>query len=236
MKYISSYYRGEECGQASPGKESGALCGRASIVLQQVRCGNLPVFFAWVCGEKAAEDSAGAYMTGRLLDWFYKKITGLCRRGSWREMKAAEKSLTGEVEEIERELALWNAGKEDGEKGELTLAAGILCMGRSFLLYSKGQQRIYALNTRFLRPNLRLLSGESGQWQVKRGVLQSGIGILLGTESFYQGLTEEMVRECLEVGALSDELRVEKRLKELGEAVRINGNMEGKGAVLFCVK
>lgn len=253
MEYISSYYRSEEGGQALSCGEDNILCSRASVVLQQVRCGSLPVLFAWVCGERAAaetewaaertgtdkesayteEDSAGAYMTGRLLDWFYKKALGLCKRGLWPKMKAAEKSLMGEIAEIEEELALWKAGK--GGRG-LDSVTGILCVGSSFLLCSRGHQRTYAMNTRFLRPNLRLLTGESTSWQIRRGILQPGIGIVLGTESFYRGLTEEMVRECLEIEALSEVLRLEKRLQELGETENGNGRMEGKGAVLFCTR
>ena len=117
------------------------------------------------------------------------------------------------------------------------------------MLFHRGGQNIYQINTRFLRPNVKKIAGEGtevcgsggcGEGQerfcIKQGISQPGAGVLLATASFCSNLTEEMLKECMEMESLRTQRQLDKRLGELGREAEIRAKAaergKGLGAVL----
>lgn len=192
MNYLTSFYWTEGI-------------PNTSLTLQQAtrKRGKMPVVLACVCEEDAMtrEQGLGEHFCIQLTDWFYERALEQCSRGKEPDLSVLREELT--------ELAS-DAGFS---------AAGILCTGERFLLFYRGRQRICLLNSRFLRPNIKELSANTDRVSalvVEEGILQSKVGVLLGTENFYRGISGEEIRNCLKVDAICDEKRVNRRLLELG--------------------
>lgn len=204
MKFLSSYYK----------KQQEGAPGAVSILVQHVKCRKTRVCFACICADEAGR--RGEYGAVRLLEWFYAKGIRLCAGGGERAFQRAEEGLLSSLEEVLEELG--GIGKGRNREALPLQTAGILCAGCRFILFSLGRQRIYAINTRFMRANIKCLTRGTGQLYVKRGALQAGIGILLGTENFFESAGEETLLEVLTQKELRTQIQAEKRLKELGEA------------------
>lgn len=201
-----------------------------SLVLQQVICkkGSLPALLACVCTEKRQEDGmmakgTGGNFCGRLADWFHEEFLPGCLKGAAMDMGTAGSRL--------QQMAAHAVGEE------LTAGlsvAGILCSGEHFVLFYQGEQRIYLLNTRFLRPSVKCLTGhtDTGILRVQEGIMQQNIALLLATEPFYRVIPEQTWKECLNVRDIREERRAGKRLEELGEYGERQGGVH-MGAVLL---
>ena len=239
MKYVSSYYRKQE--EGAP--------GAVSLLLQHVKCGKIPVCLACVC--KAEEPQGVSYPASQLLEWFYKTGIRLCAGGDDRNFRRVKAGLRAMLEEWEKRPG----DCAEAVRKQVWHISGILCAGARFLLFYHGKQRIYVINTKFLRPHLKCLASEADSLCMESGILEPGIGILLATESFFDQVTEEMVRECLAQRDLCTQTRADKHLWELGETARArweeNAEAEeavkkqtqrkaeapaAKGAVLVCVR
>lgn len=193
MRYIASY---------SWHPEKACLQGD-SLLLQQLRCGRVPLLLACV--------SKGDFLTGRLLHWFYREGRRLCGKEKGKNVQEMQESLG---------RALRQACREEKSGSDF---AGILCVGSRYLLFYRGMQRIYLINTRFLRSNVKLLTGpnlggqeKTADFCTEQGVMQTDIGILLALEAFYREITEETLKECLERASISTKEQLTKHLGELG--------------------
>lgn len=233
MRYLASYYfkRQEKGAEAS-----------SSLLLQQASVEKMPVLLGCVCTTEGICGQYGEYITGQLLEWFYREGISLCRPNpeGWnpgeKRMRALKESLVRAVRKAEKELQV---------KASFS---GMLCAGNCFVLLQRGEGSIYLLNTRLLRSHLKcLVRGTDGGLMIKSGFLQAGAGVLLADEAFCRGLTQEMLRECLSVQELHTCLQLQKHLEELGEAVGRSqeekageegndGKRPGLGAVLFTVR
>lgn len=214
MEYMSSFYWQQEENAHNS----------TSLLLQQVMLGKNTVLLGGICTDKA--DNAGresSYLTGQLLGWFYGRGLTLFHKGGEKEMREMQKSLGEVLNRLSRELATCKNRKKIPVQNPGPDISGILCIGCHFVVFYCGEQRIYALNTKFLRPHMKCLAGgresvpDQGI-QMKYGILQPGVGILLATEPFYRYLTDDMLRECLAARQLRTQLQLDKRLEELGRA------------------
>lgn len=194
-----------------------------SLILQQVtrKRGKMPIVMACVCEENpaAGEQGTGESFCVHLTDWFHEYALERCSRVG----------KTG-LADLKEELA-----QMAGTAG--FSAAGILCVGEWFLLFYRGKQRICLLNSRFLRPNLKEISANTAESIIvmEEGFLQDKVGLLLGTESFYRGISEEEIRNCLAVNAVRNETQVNRRLEELGHFGE-SQQSGGRAAVLLMTR
>lgn len=191
MRFLTSFYR------QGPDPNS-------ALTLQQVLRdrGRMPIVLACVCGESGpgAEKGAGAAFCVKLTDWFHESALVRCGRKREPDLSA----LMGEVAQM--------------AEGSFS-TAGIFCVGHRFFLFYRGEQRICLLNRRFLRPNIRELSrrtDQTGEFQIEEGSLQGDVGILIGTEGFFHGISREDLAGCLTAEAIGDPGQAERRLEELG--------------------
>lgn len=217
MRFLTSYYRRGE----DPG---------SSLTLQQVMRvrGKLPIVLACVCGEDGPTEKSkrGAAFCVKLTDWFHDSALIQCGR-----RKEADLSIM--MEEVVRMA-----------EGCFSVA-GIFCLGHEFFLFYRGEQRICLLNRRFLRSNKKELSKSTdpaGALFAEEGVLQGDVGILLGTNAFFDGISSEELTDCLDAHAIKDQAQAERRLKELGccgeERISFGGENDpvGRAAVLVVAK
>lgn len=202
MDYLCAYYWQQE-GE------------KVSLVLKQLvlHDGGVPVVFGCM-----AEGGKGNFFTEKMTEWFHNSALLLCRRRE-EDTKVLEKSLLRQISDIPRK-----------PKSAMVL----LCVGNLFFLWGKGQQRIWLLNTRFGRPHHRCLldAGMVEDGEIVSGSLECGVGILAADESFLRKLTGEQIVNCLMLKELNQETKLQKRLKELGEAAARKGEKH-LGAMLI---
>lgn len=116
-------------------------------------------------------------------------------------------------------------------------AGMVLCIGECFLVWGMGGQRLWLLNTRFGKPHFRCLLHEEteGDSNVLSGILEPGVGLLSANMSLFAGVSKEQILDCLAVKKLDGELRLQKRLQELGEEAAGKGK-EHPAAVLVVTR
>lgn len=190
--------------------------GEAALVLKQLVFpeGNVPVVFACM-----AEGRARHELIESMTEWFYREALAYCAKGE-RRSGALEGSL-------EKQLSSCLDKTES--------AAVFLAVGSTFFLWAKGQQKVWLLNTRFGKAHHRALFSEEvlERGEMISGQMENGVGLLLATEAFGEGISPGQLDSCLAIKELNREKRLEKRLKELGDEGKRKGN--GHGAAVLVV-
>lgn len=211
----------------------------SSLVLQQLvyRRRKVPVLFACVCSVEE-EDRGNSYFAEQLLSWFHSKGRELLmvNRDNAAEVKI---HLQEVISQIDEELAENRRYLSLCSKTPVSVA-GMVCVGDSYVLFSRGSQKIYLLNYRFLQANCRrLMDAERGEVQENSkqlrmisGRMEQNIGLLLATADFGKGLEEAQIRECLEIKDLAKADACTQHLQELGQVSVQNGGQH-IGAVLL---
>ena len=217
MNYQTAYYWQE--------KGNGA-----SLVLQrfQRKRGKIPVVFLAICRTNNTP-GAGDFFQTRLLDWFRYQGLALCGRGTWADMDKMQTTLENTITSAMEEM------KEVCTPENMDFT-GVIGVGGTVLLFSCGEQRSYLLQRGFRNGRLYPLScgdlcdheygSKRHQFQIQRADIQPGIGILLGTQSFFAPYTEKMLAECMDISKLDTEEKGRKRLLELGKRAEEQGEKD----------
>lgn len=188
-----------------------------SLVLQQVyhRERRMPVVLA--CIQKNRQGENG--FSRELVDWFYGTGLELCSRYGEKRLEVIESGLYNFLAQ-----ASWE---------EMT---GILIIGQCFILFRQGMQKCHLLNTRNHNSKCRELAASQVDSKpgMENGILQRGVGILLESDSFYEGVSRSMVEECLNMRELRSQKQVEKRLEELGSVAREKYGNARRGGNALC--
>ena len=130
----------------------------------------------------------------KVADWFYEEGIYFCKRTS----------VTSETLLTQLQVQL---RKQREELNALT-GAVLFCAGEYFALWGSLGQQVILHNTRFGRPNVRLLA-EGQQEQFLCGKLQKGVGILVPAFKVGQQIGTAELAECLALKTLTDEKRLE---------------------------
>lgn len=209
MEFMAGYYRQRE--------------GCMALLLQHYICGGVPICLGCACGgDSSGAEAAGGLFTGRLLGEF----RGLSLREAVRKPERALRKM---------ERAVYRCRENCPAPRDFRMA-GILCVGESFLLFFQGGMRILLCNTGFGRPALREI-GETGKAEpeLRRGIMETGIGILLASDSFCESLPPESLQGCLSVRDIRDPRQTQKRVRELGSAAEERGG-RNMAAILLEVR
>lgn len=196
----------------------------ASLVLQQAyhKRKRMPVLLA--CIQKNGREKSA--FSGEAIDWFYGKCLELCNRNGEKGIKTVERAFTDFLKQAIQEKACDNSEFE---------VAGILIVGKCFVMFQKGRQRIRLINTRnhcsFCR-DIAIDGASVGGLCFQAGIIQKGVGILLTTDVFDENISCDMVQECLNVRELRTQEQVDKHLRELGSVAKKN-EKNSLGAVLI---
>jgi len=211
MEFMTGYYRQKEDSTA--------------LLLQQYVCRGVPVCLGCICGgENREAGMAAGLFTGRLLEDVRGLDLSRVVKKQAKFMKRTEKQVYKYWESHGASADFW--------------AAGILCIGERFLLFSGGAVKIALCNTGFGRPALCEIRGEGEtdrQLWFRRGSMETGIGILLASESFYGNIPRENLQSCLAVKDIHDSGQTRKRVLELGRAAEGRGG-RGMAALLLEVR
>ena len=216
MQYLSGYFwRQEET---------------VSLVLKHlVYPGKEPVFFGCLGqGERAS------YFCKWFTEWFYREGLCFCKKGNiTSEMLKAqleEQMKSGWVKGHDSD----RADKDLAQDSAMLTGAVLLCVGEIFALWSSPGQQIYILNIRFERSQIRLLA-DGKKENILCGKIQKGVGIFIPTSGMSLQMKAEELKECLAVKILTDEERIEKRLREIGaEAVKRGAEYASSMLVVTC--
>lgn len=212
MEFMTGYYRRKE--------------DFTAVLLQQYVCRSVPVCLGCICGGDSREAGiAGGSFTGRILEEFRKS-----------SLPGAVKRRPEYLKKIGRQLCKC---RESCAVSSDFWTAGILCIGEEFLLFCEGAVKIALCNMGFGRPAMYEIGGDDQAGgkglQLQRGSMETGIGVLLASESFYRNIPREDMRNCLWVKEINDSGQVQKRLQELGKMAERRGGRQ-MGALLLEVR
>lgn len=208
-----------ESGQKCEPSGSGAL-----LILEKItrKKGKLPLVFACVLqnAPRSAED-----LWRR---WFWERALPLCERGD--AERCVERILADFAGHFAEYSGIFGAADEMSREPEgIFSMAALFVMGNECFYAWRGATDIRLLNDCFGRLHMRRLAPQSDELCCRRAVLESGVGVLLGSAAFFEYLPEPVLKECLAVQELRGQGRVERRLTEAaGEAKR-------RGAADFAV-
>ena len=189
---------------------------RASMLLQQVQFDRHSMVLAAIGGGNVENGAVGS-----LKNWFQGEGVMKCARP---ETDRIKRILTKLLERC------W----EDGP------FVGILIVEEAFWFMTRNGGCAYLLNRRFQRTHVKKLclwneaqnigypqekgfqitKGDPGKdkgWRIAEGTLEKGLGILLGSPMFYQGVSRDGMKQCLASQELHRERQIESRLQELAE-------------------
>lgn len=70
------------------------------------------------------------------------------------------------------------------------------------------------MNRSFLNPVIRKLTFDTDNPRLQYAQWESGLGMLLGTEDFFAGVPQKLLRECFSVKELENVQQVTRHVKE----------------------
>ena len=153
-----------------------------------------------------AEGRLGEQFVEGMTGWFYQK--GIYE---WAKNNTAAELLERELER------LWRTSKEGLQGG-----AVLLCRGKYFFAWNRGNTKVCLLNNRFGRNQCRSLLGKQEEGCIG-GILESGVGLLLTTDNFRDGISRELLAKCLTMNTTISQKAAEKKLQELGNKMEKEG-------------
>lgn len=257
MKYISGVYweRG-----------SVADVNQDSLVLLQVLTAKGRILMAAVCdgmGGLVQGNTASAYVTKRLQEWFYESLLRAIRKKKpyW----IIRRSLDRLVYHMQEQLSQY--GEKEGMRLGTTMTV-LIIWEKTYLLWHLGDSRAYRLCTaRGGRSEHRVFAagkdrrGMSGivcltkdhvrgrnqltkcigsfgyeRPDFKMGVLQAGQAILLCTDGFRHYVEEAELADVLRPEQVRDGEQIARRLREIGDACMKRGERDNLSAVYVKVE
>ncbi len=218
--------------------QKGISSGRGNLLLFQILAQkyNKNLVFACVVQEERCEDdfymiekNSTIYdlLIQQFHTWFYGEALTMCDRRKHLPFSMLVRTLREVISQIELK-------QECLMKRILSPQIhyqGFFSVNREVVLFSN-DRRVGYIKHRFLQPRISYLYPGNTKYGMIEGVVQSQCGILLATESFYQHLTEEQIKECLSVISLKTEEQANKHLKEAIHKAMEKGK-ETVGAILY---
>ncbi len=209
-----------------------------SLLLQKYRYRQVQILFTCICaGTGKSAGRAGGYMSEQMLQWFRKLYFKELFRNPEKSMNRLEEGLWEVIRRTDGEL---EHSKIMEEKRKVDLA-GIFCIENRYVMLWRGAGRVCLVNTAFGRVHIQHISRDSrdkegrdreGTMVMEQGILQPDIAVLFSMESFYQYVTEEMIRDGLAVREVVTEEQMYRHIRELGKEGERLGGVD-MGAVLL---
>lgn len=216
-----------------------------SVSLQEVRIKGKMAVFALVCdgiGGLDCGEAASGFVAEKMTEWFYKEaIMMLKHRKSGKKIeKSGLRVLYGCNVEMQR------LGEEKGIRMGTTVTA-LLFSGRRYFLWHSGDSRAYRITGKGLGGKIKRLTTDHAQnhvmllrcigsysWKrpdVKRGYLMKKSVFLLCSDGFRNRLGEDRIKEAMLPETIEGREQIYKRLKEMTEYVKKQGERDNISAV-----
>lgn len=192
----------------------------SSISVQHVIKNKRDFFMSCICEihhtESRAQDvnlGLSGYFCEQLTHWFYQKVLENVRM---QDVKLIEEMLLDKVNHIKKEIASFLTKKKGMVRYDFSI---FLLYDDLFWYVCEGNHKLFVLNKRFTRKNMRNLSGECGfvenGFEIKEGRIQKGVGILMATENFIHNMSQDDILQSLGENFKNKEKRLQKRVSEL---------------------
>lgn len=217
-----------------------------SVVLLQALTARGRVLMAAVCdgmsGLSQGEVASG-YVTERLQEWFYESLLYAVRKKKpyW----VIRRSLDRLTFHMQQQLQQY-AGREEIELG--TTMTVLMVWEKTYLVWHLGDSRLYRIRGRQMkrvtkdhirqREQLTKCVGSFGYYVPDHhmGVLHKGEGLLLCSDGFRHCVAGEELQAVLCPGQIQEEVQIERRLTEIGEACMKRGERDNLSAVYVKVE
>ena len=190
-----------------------------SLVLQQVtRTGDkLPILFVcvWEGGDNqtiyAAKEAAESF-ADKMSRWFDEEALPVCiGRNEKYCVENVYRKMLSLFDFSARSKSQKKEKASDGVQGSFAV---LFCAGRECLYAWRGTAQIRVLNLCFNHLHHKKLTFLTEETQIAHARLEEDVGILLGTEDFFTGLPEALLRECLAVASIENGGQAERHLRE----------------------
>jgi len=191
-----------------------------SLFIKQFDSRKGPLFMALICaatvedkrpGAACSDQAAyatfiGGYFCEEMQAWFEESYLGIIlgKKPFARIKRELLKTQRRICEELELKAA------KDQQKIRLSFAL-LISFRRDFIIMQQGAVKLYMLKRRMKD------MGVDGQLKSGKGRLRPGLGILLGSESFTSGISEQQLMGALRAKDLRDEQLINKRLSHIAE-------------------
>lgn len=237
MKFISEVYW----------DRGGRGLNEDSVSLQEVRIRGEKVVFALVCdgiGGLADGERASGFVAERMTEWFYREALMMIKRHKGK--KKIERSGLRALYRCNEEMSCF--GEEKNIKFGTT-AVALLLKGRHYFLWHSGDGRAYWIKGGWFGRKIKRLTQDhvlengmlircigSFSWKkpdVKRGVVFGKGVFLLCSDGFRNRITEEKIGEALLPEQLFTRGQISRRLKEIAEYVKKNGEQDNISAIVI---
>lgn len=212
-----------------------------ALLLQQVLTRRGRVLMAAVCdgmGGVSQGEAAGAYVAERLQEWFYTEFLRMFagKKRIW----VIRRSLDRLVWHMQQQMRRY------GRKEELSLGTTMTVLviwEKGWLLWHLGDSRAYRLRRGHMEQlttdhavgagKLTKCVGSFGDFvpEHRVGVPRAGEGFLLCSDGFRRRMTQQELRDVLAPAQIQEEVQIERRLKEIGEACMRRGERDNLSAV-----
>lgn len=235
MKFISEVYW----------DRGGRTLNEDSLSLQEVRIRGEKAVFALICdgiGGLENGEAASGFVAERMTEWFYKEALMMMKRHKGK--KKIEKSGLRALYRCNEEMA--RLGKEKNIKFGTT-AVALLLKGRQYFLWHSGDGRAYWIKGGWMGRKIRRLTRDHvlengvlvrciGSFEWKKPDVKSGYtfgkGVfLLCSDGFRNRIEEERIKEALLPEQLFTRGQIAKRLREIGEYVKKQGEKDNISAI-----
>lgn len=219
-----------------------------SLVLLQALTSQGRVLMAAVCDGMGGMDmgeAASGYLTEELITWFYDGLLNAV--GKKKPLWVIRRSIERKVYQIQGRLGIY-AKKHDVELG--TTMSLLVLLEKKYLLWHLGDSRIYRIKDK-RRTKIRLLTkdhtrekneltkciGSFGFFMpdFKMGMVNRGEAFLLCSDGFWHTLSQKEIGEVLAPSQMREE-NMQRRLREIGEAVMRRGERDNLSAVYVKVR
>lgn len=216
-----------------------------SISLQEVSIKGKKAIFALICdgiGGLEGGEIASGFVAERMTEWFYKEALMMLKRHKSRRKieKSGLRALYGCNEEMVR------YGEERGIKFGTTVTA-LLLMDRHYFLWHSGDTRAYRIKGNGFSGKLKRLTEDhtkdnctlvrcigSFEWKrpdVKSGYFFKKCVLLLCSDGFRNKVGEERIKEAMLPETLHEKEQIYKRLREITEYVKKQGERDNISAI-----
>lgn len=190
----------------------------SALLLQHYQVDIVPLCCACICpAENPVMGRAAGYFTEQILHWFRALSWQKLSRDPEKYIFRTETKLRRVIERTIEELTSSNLLSTK----ECFSFAGIFCIGEHFLLFCRGNPKIYLLNRNLGRGTIQCISEKvtssaDGPATFHHGLLQTDIGLLLATDTFCANVDRQELKDCLYVKEVQTEDRARRHLQELG--------------------
>ena len=235
MKFISEVYW----------DRGGRTLNEDSLSLQEVRIRGEKAVFALICdgiGGLENGEAASGFVAERMTEWFYKEALMMMKRHKGK--KKIEKSGLRALYRCNEEMACF--GQEKNIKFGTRVVA-LLLKGRQYFLWHSGDGRAYWIKGGWMRRKIKRLTRDHvlengvlvrciGSFEWKRPDVKSGHTLgkgvfLLCSDGFRNRIEEERIKEALLPEQLFTRGQIAKRLREIGEYVKKQGEKDNISAI-----